>query len=118
MKHINLDDCDESVKRFILSLAPDAGGSVLEVGGRAVACVLPVPATAEVADDWNPVNDERRCELIDREIAGTLTPEEAAELAVLQATMLRYRRRIAPLPLDDARQLHRELLAKVAGAKA
>ena len=66
-------------------------------------------------DDWDAAKDARRCELIDREIAGTLTTEEAAELRSLQAAMLRYRRRVAPLPLDEARRLHQELLTKAAG---
>lgn len=35
------------------------------------------------AEDWPSVN-RRRGELIDREIAGTLTTEEAAEIAELQ----------------------------------
>jgi hypothetical protein len=54
----------------------------------------------------------RRCDLIDREIDGTLAPAEAVELKRLQAEMLRYRRRVVPLPLEDARNLLQELLAK------
>jgi hypothetical protein len=54
----------------------------------------------------------RRCALVDREIDGTLTPEEAVELEVLQQQMLRERRRLAPVPMDDLRRLHQELLSK------
>jgi hypothetical protein len=115
MKHVNLDAYDEAVKQFILSLSPDPGGSVLEVGGRPVAHVLPIPV-AETAANWNAAKDARRCELIDREIAGTLTTDEAAELRALQAAMLHYRRQVAPLPIDEARRLHRELLTKAAGS--
>lgn len=115
MKHVNLDAYDEAVKQFVLSLSPDPGGSVLELGGRAVAHVLPVPSVAEASDDWDEAKDARRCELIDREIAGTLTTDEAGELRTLQAAMLRHRRRVAPLPLDEARRMHQELLAKAAG---
>jgi hypothetical protein len=117
MTHVNLDACDETVKQFILSLTPEPDGAVLEVGGRPVARVLPV-TIAEVTDDWNAAKDARRCELIDREIAGTLTTDEAAELRNLQAEMLRHRRKVAPLPLEDARRLHRELLAKASGGPA
>lgn len=113
MTHIDLDRCDEAVKRFVLSLIPDASGSVLEVGGRPVARVLPLaPAADHDTAGWDAARDARRCELIDREIAGPLSADDAAELAALQAAMLRHRRRLAPLPLDDARRLHRELLAK------
>ena len=115
MKHVNLDAYDEAVKNFVLSLTPDPGGSVLELGGRPVAHVLPIPPAGEAADDWDGAKDARRCELIDREIAGTITGDEAAELQALQAAMLRHRRKVAPLPLDDARRLHRELLAKASG---
>jgi hypothetical protein len=117
MKHVNLDAYDEAVKQFFLSLAPEPGGSVVELGGRPVAHVLPVPAV-EPADEWDATKDGRRCELIDREIAGTLTPDEAAELRALQAAMLHHRRAVAPLPLDEARRLHQELLAKASGTPA
>lgn len=117
MKHVNLDDCDEAVREFVLSLSPGPGGAVLELGGVPVAHVLPPPVGAE-SPPWDVSTDARRCELIDREIAGTLTPAEAAELATLQAAMLRHRRTVAPLPLDDARSLHRELLAKAAAGSA
>lgn len=113
MTHVNLDTHDEAVRQFILSLRADRGGAVLEIGGRPVTCVLPV-APAAGADDWDAPKDTRRCALIDREIAGTLTAEEAAELGALQAAMLRNRRRLAPLPLDEARRLHQDLLKKAA----
>jgi hypothetical protein len=61
---------------------------------------------------WNDLKNARRCALADREIEGTLLPNEAAELAVLQQQMLAERRRLAPVPLDDLRRLHQELLAK------
>ncbi len=50
--------------------------------------------------------------MIDREIDATLTPEEAAELEMLQQQMLRERRRLASAPLDDLRRLRQELLTK------
>jgi hypothetical protein len=111
MNHVNLDAYDTAIKQFILSLTPNPQGSVLEVNGRPVACILPVVAT-ELTDDWDAAKDARRCELIDREIAGTLAPDEVTELQALQAAMLRHRRRVAPLPLDEARRLHQELLLK------
>lgn len=117
MKHVNLDAYDEAVKQFVLSLAPDAGGSVLELGGRPVVHVLPVPA-ARADGDWDVAKDARRCALIDREIAGTLTADDAQELRTLQEAMLRHRRRVAPLPIDEARRLHQDLLTKAAGSPA
>jgi hypothetical protein len=119
VNHIPLEAQDEAVQRFFLSLTTAPNGAVLELNGRAVACVLPVPpagAVDDAAEEWTEAKNERRCDLIDREIAGTLTPDEAVELQRLQGEMLRHRRGTAPLPLDDARRLHQELLAKAAAA--
>jgi hypothetical protein len=118
MKHVSLNGQDESVRDFVLSLTAEAGESVLELDGRPVARVLPVvPArNGDAADDWTDAKNNRRCDLVDRQIAGTLTPDEAAELADLQRQMLRHRDRVAPLPLDYARKLHQELLKRAEAA--
>ena len=119
MNQIALEKQDDAVKRFVLSLPRDPGGSVLELDGRTVAWVFPaVPALSNTDEHWTEEKNRRRCELIDLEIDGTLTAAEAIELHRLQNEMLRYRRRVAPLPLDDARKLHQELLAKAAAAFA
>jgi hypothetical protein len=114
VNHIRLDAEDDRVKQFFRSLPVDPRGLVLELEGRAVACILPA-APKEVGDgreEWTEAKNARRCGLIDHEIAGTLTPEEATELHQLQQEMLRHRRRVAPLPLDDPRRLHQQLLAQ------
>jgi hypothetical protein len=116
MTHINLDGQPEAVKQFFLALPADPEGAVVERNGRAVARIVPAEDTGgkHPADEpWAEAKNARRCALIDREIDGTLTPDEAAELRRLQQAMLRHRRRVAPLPLADARRLHQELLAKV-----
>ncbi len=64
--------------------------------------------------DWTDAKNDRRCELIDKEIDATLTPDEAKELESLQDQMLRYRHRVAPLPLGYARQLLEVLERKAA----
>jgi hypothetical protein len=114
VKHIRLDAEDDRVKQFFRTLPVDPRGSVLELEGRAVACLLPAApeGTANGRDEWTEAKNTLRCDLIDREIAGTLKPGEAAELHRLQQEMLRHRRRVAPLPLDDARRLHQQLLAQ------
>jgi hypothetical protein len=114
VNHIRLDAEDDHVKQFFRSLPLDSQGSVLELEGRAVACILPaVPDRMENGrEEWTEAKNTRRCDLIDREIAGMLTTEETLELHQLQQEMLRHRRRIAPLPLDDARKIHQQLLAQ------
>ena len=118
VNHISLDGQDESVKRFVLSLPSDPHGSILELNGQAVVCVLPASAVSEEEDDspWTEEKNARRCDLIDRKFAGGITPPEALELARLQEQMVRYRQKVAPLPLEDARKLHQELLAKATAA--
>jgi hypothetical protein len=121
VNHIDLNAQGEPVKQFFLSLPADREGSLVEVNGRAVARVVPI-STADAGDStdedtWTKEKNGRRCFLIDREIDGTLTPEEGRELDNLQRQMLQYRRRVAPLPLEDLRRLHEELLAKAEAAQ-
>jgi hypothetical protein len=63
---------------------------------------------------WSEEKNRRRCELIDKEIEGTITAEDSIELEALQREMLAYRRRVAPLPLDDLRNLHQTVLEQAA----
>jgi hypothetical protein len=62
---------------------------------------------------WTDDKNRRRCELVDKEIEGELTPAEGAELQLLQAEMLAYRRKLAPLPLAEVRALHEELIREI-----
>src|SRR5262245_22010543 len=111
MTHVNLDGIEESLRRFVLALAEDPVGSVLEINGRPVAWVVPAGTSATNGDEpWTEAKNQRRCDLIDRKFTGSLTPAESVELAQLQEKMLRHRQRVAPLPLEDARRLHQELL--------
>jgi hypothetical protein len=114
--HIDLNAHGEAVKQFFLSLPIDPEGSVIELNGQAVARVTPLNGEQHdipgAAGPWTEAKNARRCLLIDRDIDGTLTPAEAAELEVLQEPMLRERRRLAPVRLEDLRRLHQELLMK------
>jgi hypothetical protein len=113
VNHIALDKEDEAIKRFVLSLPVGANGAVLELDGRAVACVVPVvDEHLEAHSAWSEAKNARRCALIDKEIDGTLSAGEAVELHLLQREMLAHRRKVAPLPLAEARKLRQELLAK------
>ncbi|MCI0641510.1 MAG: hypothetical protein L0Y72_12470 [Gemmataceae bacterium] len=121
MNHIPLEKQHEAVQRFVLSLPQGPQGAIVELDGRAVAWVVAgVDANCNGDDGpWTKTKNDRRCDLIDRKHGGVkLTPAEAFELAQLQAQMLRYRQRVAPLPLEEARQLHQELLEKAARAQA
>jgi hypothetical protein len=116
MNHIDLLKQDEAVKQFFFGLPADPDGLVVELNGKAVARVTPVNEprhnAIEVSTTWNETKNVRRCALVDREIEGMLLPEEATELALLQEEMLQVRRRLTPVPLEDLRRLHQQLLVK------
>ena len=61
---------------------------------------------------WTTATNSRRVELIDRQIEGSLSLEERVELDFLQQQFRAFRQQDAPLPIEKARQLHRELLEK------
>ena len=119
MKHINLDTLPEPVRQFIRGLGTAADGAVIEENGRPVVRLTPVrnpPDGPDPDGDWTEAKNRRRCDLIDREIDGTLTAAERAELEDLQGQMLRHRHRVAPLPLAHAGRLLAELERKAAAA--
>jgi hypothetical protein len=62
--------------------------------------------------EWNETRNARRSTLIDKEIEGELTPAERVELDLLQKKAVAYRDRVAPLPIEGARKLHEQLLAR------
>ena len=111
MTRLNLDARDETVKQFVLELAREFSHVVLELNGRPVLRVSPPGGNRQPAgDEWTDGENDRRCDLVDRKIAGAITPDEERELADLQRKMLRYRDEVAPLPLAEARRLHQELM--------
>ena len=113
VNRIALDKEDEAVKRFVLSLPVAANGSVLELEGRAVACVVPVVAEPVEADGaWSEAKNARRCALIDKEIDGRLSAAEAVELHWLQREMLGPSPQGRSPAFGRSRQLRQELLAK------
>jgi hypothetical protein len=59
---------------------------------------------------WSDELNERRIELIDKDIQGNIRAEERVELAELQRKAVAYRDRVAPLPIEGARRLHQQLL--------
>lgn len=116
-KVISLDAFEEPVRRFLERLEISSEASVIEVGNKNVYLVVR-PAAEPIDEPWTDARNRRRYELIDREIASTLTPDEAVELQQLTQAMRRHRDRVAPLPLDHVRQLHEQLLRQAENAVA
>jgi len=119
MTHVSLDDQPVAVREFFLNLPTGPDGSVVEMGGRPVARILPLSPPlngAVAATSWTPECNRRRVELIDLKYAEGLTAAEETELMGLQAAMHRYIDTVAPLPIEAARKLHQELMEKAAKA--
>ncbi len=113
MKTIDIDERDESVLRFILSLSTDPDGTRLRVNGKPLFRVIPVSASDSITEqEWSDEQNARRCRLIDQEVRGTITAIEAIELEDLQDRLRRYRRQVSPLPLAETRRLLEELERK------
>jgi len=85
-----------------------AGGCFL-AGGAVVAVVYPTTGSIKPGE-WSDALNDRRIDLIDKDIEQTITAAERVELADLQRKAIVFRDQVAPLPMDGARQLHRRLL--------
>lgn len=64
---------------------------------------------ASAVQTWTEKKNDRRCDLINKEIDSTLTVAEKCEVEQLQREMLAYRQKVAPLPLEEVRALHQHL---------
>lgn len=118
--HVNIDRQPDAVKNFFTSLSLTPEGSLVELNGRPVVRVMPAPPSSDEADEteWTPAMNHRRCDLVDKRLAGGLTPAEDVELARLTAGLRKFVNRVAPVPLDEVRKLHQQLLEKAAAAES
>lgn len=66
---------------------------------RDIAVVMQEYTVQTCSPLWSAVN-RRRGVLVDRKIAGTITPDELEELSQLQALASEYVHRVAPRPED------------------
>jgi hypothetical protein len=114
VNHINLDALPEPVRELLRDAVAAPDGSVLEENGRQIGRVLPLPrSNGTPAGEWTSAKNRRRGELIDRKIAGTITPEERVELEDLHEQLDRFVDRVAPLPVEPVRRMYDALLEKV-----
>jgi hypothetical protein len=117
MNHFRWESLSEPLREFFRSLAGLPDGAVIEENGRPIFRVTayPEPAAAATAGvPWTEADNRRRCELIDLDLDGRLSPDERRELDDLEARISRYVNAIAPLPLEPLRQLHERLLEEAA----
>jgi hypothetical protein len=83
--------------------APDVGGAARRT---------PEGAAGDPSELWTEEKNDRRCELIDKDIEGTISESEELELERLQERFHEYLDTVAPPPMEGARRLHQELLDK------
>jgi hypothetical protein len=112
--HLDWDTLPETVREF---LAAVSGGAVIERGGKPVGRYVPIMPPPPDDGEWTSAKNRRRGELIDRELDGTISPEEQHELDNLTEQMRRFVDRVAPLPLEPLQKLHRQLLEKALAAQ-
>jgi len=93
-------------------LAEDEQVYIMVCPGRELDARLRSPRQSQANSGWTTAKNARRVELIDRQIEGSLSLEERVELDFLQQQFRAFRQQDAPLPIEKARQLHRELLEK------
>lgn len=99
-------DCTQilqTVRTWPPELRQNLAGAILE----SLDADSPTPSV-----EWTQTMNARRCALIDKEIDGTLTAAERVELELLQKQAVAYRDRVAPVPIEGARELHQQLLAR------
>ena len=113
MNEIDVERHDESVLQFVMTLPQDPDGTGLRVNGKTLFRVFPVQASDSRIDSvWSEERNARRCLLIENEVQGSITPNEAIELEDLQDALRRHRRLVAPLPLAETRRMLEELERK------
>jgi len=61
---------------------------------------------------WTEQKNNRRCDFIDKDIDGIITPEEREEMEGLQKQLDIFRHEKFPLPIEEAKLLYQELLRK------
>jgi hypothetical protein len=104
-KIIESDEMEEPVRRFLGGLDVSNEASMVEVNGRRVFLIVRPPVTPGQEDEpWTDAKDQRRNDLIDLKIDSKLTPIESVELAELNEEFDRHMNRVAPLPIEYARQ--------------
>lgn len=114
MNEVTLESAPAAFREFVLALPRTGDDMVITYGGKPVVTLRTTPA--DPTGVWTDARNDRRCDLIDKEVAGTITPTERAELESLQAELRRFRRRVAPLPNAELRELLEALEQKEAAA--
>jgi type I restriction-modification system DNA methylase subunit len=106
-----IDATDGEIDKLVYELYGLTEDEIRVVEGQAqVQPAAELNGEPPAEEEWTDAKNDRRAELIERKIAKTITPDEESEFEQLQAQLRHYRDRVAPLPLEEARRLHQELV--------
>jgi hypothetical protein len=113
---IRWETIPEPTRQFIRSIVLSPEGAIIEEDGRPSYRVIAYPKSSPDAmnSEWTPADNQLRCDLIDKQIDGVITPDERVLLESLQQRLSNYVNKVAPLPLEQLRKMHHELLEKAA----
>lgn len=97
-----------------LQLNPQADPAACERIRRAIAAiqVTHVESDADRSTEWTEKKNARRCELIVKELAESISKTELVELHRLQSEALLHRKQVAPLPMDGVSRLLKQLVER------
>jgi len=100
------------IENRLVAHAKETGQDVVYLIQMAVSRFVEEEVPASDDADWNEELNTRRCQLIDKDLAGDITVEERIELISLQKRAEQYRDQVAPPPLQDAEAIYNELLTR------
>ena len=103
-------DLPEDVERRLSDKASQTGQDVVHLIRIAVGRFVDEEIRPASNGDWSEQLQARRAELIDKDIAGTATVAERAELIELDRHANEHFDTVAPPPFEGARRLHQQLL--------
>ncbi|WP_145346607.1 hypothetical protein [Rosistilla ulvae] len=106
-------DLPADIQHCLTERANETGQDVAQLIRLAVTRFVSEEVSANGDDSkWPQAKDDRRCELIDREIAGTISLSERAELASLQRGAEQHFDEIASPPMEESLKLHKRLISR------
>jgi len=103
-------DLPANVERLLSDKATQTGQDVVHLIRIAVGRFVDEEIHSPSNGAWSAKMEARRCELIDKDIAGTVTAAERTELNELDRCANEHFDRVAPPPFEGARLLHQKLL--------
>ncbi len=103
-------DLPVDVERRLCAKASDSGQDVVHLIRLAIVRFVDQETHPGSNGAWSVELQSRRCELIDKDIAGIATAAERVELIELDRLANEHFDAVAPPPFQGARRLHQQLL--------